>query len=70
MSFCNRFSDIVTIFHKFALIKISDKLIDLVVRFLEQGNGKFSERAKNKELNALTENEAAQIEGRYKEIFG
>lgn len=42
MSFCNRFSDIVTIFHKFALIKISDKLIDLVVRYLEQGNGKFS----------------------------
>lgn len=52
------------------VFEMPDKLIDLVVRFLEQGNGKFSERAKNKELNALTENEAAQIEGRYKEIFG
>jgi len=37
--------------------------------FLEQGKGILSERAKNKEFNALTDEEAARIEEKYREVF-
>ncbi len=47
-----------------------DKMVSLLVRFLEQGNGKLSDRAKAKEFAALTEKEAIQLENKYAEIFG
>ena len=47
-----------------------DKMVALVIRFLEQGNGKLSERAKNKEFEALSKEEIEQIESKYREIFG
>lgn len=52
------------------VFEMPDKTIYLAIRFLEQGNGKFSELAKNKDFQALTADEVVQIEERYKEIFG
>ncbi|MEI7485151.1 MAG: hypothetical protein WCK13_10620 [Ignavibacteriota bacterium] len=39
-----------------------DNLINLIIRFLDQNSGKFSERARKKELKAFTEAELAGIE--------
>ncbi len=47
-----------------------DKTVALIVRFLEQGSGNLSERARNKEFNALTADEIVRIEEKYREIFG
>jgi len=49
--------------------EMPDKTVALLVRFLEQGKGKLSERAKAKEFEALTEAEVATIENKYQEIF-
>ena len=49
--------------------EMPDKTVALLVRFLQQGKGKLSERAKAKEFEALTEAEVATIENKYKEIF-
>jgi hypothetical protein len=49
--------------------EMPDKTVALVVRFLEQGKGKLSERAKTKEFEVLTEAEIAAIENKYQEIF-
>ena len=49
--------------------EMPDDLVSVLVRFLEQGNGKLSKRAKNKEFEALKENEIEEIEANYKEIF-
>ena len=46
-----------------------DKTVALLVRFLEQGKGKLSERAKIKAFEALTEAEIATIENKYQERF-
>ncbi|WPL49843.1 hypothetical protein [Sphingobacterium bambusae] len=46
-----------------------DTIVALLVRFLEQGKGKLSDRAKNKEFNVLSADEIARIEDRYREIF-
>jgi Fic family protein len=42
---------------------------DLLIRFLAQGNGKLSKRARNKEFDELTEDEIAIIESAYSDIF-
>lgn len=52
------------------VFEMPDKMVSLVIRFLEQGNGKFSERAKNKELQGLNAEESQQIELKYIEVFG
>lgn len=49
--------------------QMPDKTVSLLVRFLEQGNGKLSERAKSGEFKELTNEEAEAIESRYQEIF-
>ncbi len=49
--------------------EMPDKLIALLVRFLEQNNGKLSQRAKEKEFVNLTENEIQSIEIQYYNIF-
>ena len=46
-----------------------DKIVALAVRFLEQGNGKFSKRALSNEFTELTQEEAEAIEKKYQEIF-
>jgi Fic family protein len=49
--------------------EMPDKTVALLVRFLEQGNGKLSERARTKEFRELTDEEVAAIEREYREIF-
>jgi hypothetical protein len=51
------------------LFQMPDKTVALLVRFLEQGKGKLSERAKTKEFKELTEVEVKTIENKYLEIF-
>ncbi|HJV20001.1 MAG TPA: Fic family protein [Sediminibacterium sp.] len=51
------------------LFEMPDKTVAMLVRFLEQGNGKLSERAKMKEFNNLTVAEVYAIENKYQEIF-
>jgi hypothetical protein len=49
--------------------EMPDKTVALLVRFLEQGKGKLSERAKRQEFTALTDEEVGEIENKYQEIF-
>jgi len=49
--------------------EMPDSLVSLLVRFLEQNNGKLSKRAKKNEFEALAENEVKNIEENYKLIF-
>jgi len=46
-----------------------DRMIALLVRFLEQGDGKLSKRAITKEFNMLSEKEIEKAENLYSEIF-
>jgi len=49
--------------------EMPDKLIALLVRFLEQGNGTLSKRAIEKEFANFTEKEVQEVENKYTEIF-
>jgi Fic family protein len=49
--------------------EMPDKVVALIVRFLEQGNGTLSERARTKEFSALQLEEVETIENKYREIF-
>lgn len=49
--------------------QMPDNTVALLVRFLEQENGKLSERAKTKEFKELTDGETEMIENKYREIF-
>jgi len=49
--------------------EMPDKTVDLLIRFLVQGNGKLSEGALKKEFAALTKKEVRDIEQRFAEIF-
>lgn len=49
--------------------EMPDKLISILVRFLEQNQGALSKRAKEKEFSMLTETEVTQIERAFKTIF-
>ena len=46
-----------------------DKLVDLLIRFLTQHDGKLSNRARTKEFAQLTKGEVQAIENKYDEIF-
>jgi hypothetical protein len=50
--------------------EMPDKMISILVRFLEQNNGVLSKRAKDKEFSNLSEKEVGRIEKEYKGIFG
>jgi hypothetical protein len=50
-------------------IDMPDKLIDLLIRFLNQNSGQLSKRARGKEFAALTDIEVQAIENKYDEIF-
>jgi hypothetical protein len=47
-----------------------DTTIDLLFRFLQQGEGRLSKRAREREFAALTDAEARDLEESYREIFG
>jgi len=49
--------------------QMSDKTVDLLIRFLEQNNGKLSKRAREKEFAALTDQEVKAIEDNYTSIM-
>ena len=50
-------------------IDMPDKIVDLLIRFLNQNNGKLSKRAQDKEFSELTRSEIQTIENKYNEIF-
>jgi Fic family protein len=49
--------------------EMPNKMVALLVRFLEQNSGKLSNRAKAKEFNNLDEKEIDQIESQYVQYF-
>ena len=49
--------------------EMPDKLVSLLVRFLEQNQGVLSKRAKENEFSQLSQKEVEQIETEYKSIF-
>lgn len=49
--------------------EMPDKMIAMLIRFLEQNNGSLSKRAQEKEFKDLTSNEVKKIERQYKMIF-
>ncbi len=51
-------------------IDMPDNLVDLLIRFLSQNNGRLSKRAREKEFEELTATEIQAIEAKYSEIFG
>ncbi len=50
-------------------IDMPDKLVDLLIRFLSQNDGRLSKRAREKEFSKLTEAEVQAIERKYDDIF-
>ena len=49
--------------------EMPDKLIALLVRFLEQNNGLISKKAQENEFNMLKSHEIEVIEAEFKSIF-
>ena len=49
--------------------QMPDKMVALLIRFLTQGNGILSKRAKDKEFEGLTQDEVEEIETQYNGIF-
>jgi hypothetical protein len=50
--------------------EMPDKMVAMLIRFLEQNNGILSKRAQEKEFKDLTSEEINQIETQYKSVFG
>ncbi len=50
-------------------IDMPDNLVDLLIRFLSQNEGKLSKRGRTKEFEMLTEREIQAIEATYAEVF-
>lgn len=51
------------------IFQMPDTTVAMLIRFLEQNNGKFSKRALEKEFAVLTNEEAKEIEERYQNCF-
>jgi hypothetical protein len=49
--------------------EMPDRMVALLVRFLEQNNGSISKRARDKEFKDLTDREIQEIEKQYKTCF-
>ncbi|MBU1718360.1 MAG: Fic family protein [Bacteroidetes bacterium] len=49
--------------------EVPDKTVSLLIRFLEQGEGKLSERAKKKEFKKFTAKELTSIEKKYQQLL-
>lgn len=67
IEYLNRYDD----FKRFLDNKyeMPDNMVALLVRFLEQNNGKLSKRARTKEFEALADGEVEEIEHKFDEIF-
>jgi len=52
-----------------AIIDMPERTVDLLFRFLKQNDGALSNRAREKEFAALTDEEAGKIEAIYAEVF-
>ena len=52
------------------IVDMPNRTMDLLFRFLRQNDGKFSNRARNKEFAELTEREVEQIERLYADTLG
>lgn len=50
--------------------QMPDKTVDLLIRFLEQNNGRLSVRDRQKEFSVLTDKEIKEIESNYQLVFG
>ncbi|MCP3876494.1 MAG: Fic family protein [Desulfobacteraceae bacterium] len=50
-------------------IDMPDKLVDLLIRFLSQNDGKLSKRSRKREFEKLTDDEIQAIEKKYAEIY-
>jgi hypothetical protein len=53
-----------------AMIDMPERTIDLLFRFLNQNGGKLSRRARDREFETLTDQEAERIEGIYGDTLG
>lgn len=51
------------------IVDMPERLSDSLFRFLHQNGGTLSRRAREKEFAALTDEEAARIEGIYRDVF-
>lgn len=51
-------------------IDMPDNLVDLLIRFLSQNDGKLSKRARGREFDELTVSEIQAIEQKFSDIFG
>ncbi|HVU83237.1 MAG TPA: Fic family protein [Puia sp.] len=49
--------------------EMPDKMVALLVRFLNQNNGVLSKRLREKEFSQLNESEIKSVESKYKELF-
>jgi hypothetical protein len=49
--------------------QMPDKMVALLIRFLEQNDGSLSKRAKEKEFASLTDQEVKEIEENYQVYF-
>jgi hypothetical protein len=52
-----------------AFVEMPDATFDLMMGFLRQNRGRFSQRARTKEFAKLTDEEAASIEGVYQDLL-
>lgn len=50
-------------------VTLPDTMVDLLIKFLNQNNGKLSMKKRQKEFDELTDKEIVKIEGDYSEIF-
>ena len=53
-----------------SMIDMPDRTADLLFRFIQRNDGRLSKRARERDFEALTDNEAEQIEQLYQESFG
>ena len=51
------------------IFQMPDKTVAMLIRFLEQHNGRFSKRALEKEFSVLTNEEVKEIEEQYQKFF-
>lgn len=51
------------------IIDMPERISDMLFRFLQQNNGELSKRARKKEFAMLTDEEVAEIETAYRDIF-
>jgi hypothetical protein len=52
------------------IVEMPDREVERLRGFLDQGHGRLSQRAREHEFHALTDEEAARIEAVYVELFG